>query len=301
VKAKTKKVLKHQKILQFKKIKNLIRLVVVPHKKNQYRPHLTRRYGLVIVLVLVFGLQIGYNFIKTGQVLGIESNITITSLYERTNQERSKVGVKTLTLSEKLNQAAYLKAQDMFDKQYWAHDSPDGTEPWKWFGDVGYNYNKAGENLAKNFNTTNGVMTAWLNSIEHKKNVLNPDYEDVGFAVVSGDMNGETISLVVALYGMPAEKAVAGVSNNFVESPVNQGSNITTQFAVAIQSLTPAVMVGLSLIAFAIIVASSAHANRHKLPRALRKSWYRHHGLYKAVGLTFIGLAIILLYSNGQI
>jgi len=145
----------------------------------------------------------------------------------------------------------------MLDKQYWSHDSPDGTEPWKWLGDVDYNYNKAGENLAKNFSTTRGVMTAWLNSLEHRKNVLNPDYEDVGFAVVNGSMNGEPVSLVVALYGMPAEKAVAGVSNNFIKSPVNQGSSIVTQFAVAIQSLTPAVMLGLFLIAVTIVIASS--------------------------------------------
>lgn len=301
MKAKTKKVLKHQKRLKSKKIKNLIRLAVVPHKKNQYRPHLIRHYGLAAVLILVFGMQFGYNFVKTGQVLGRESDITITSLYESTNYERSAAGVKNLELSEKLNRAAYLKAQDMLDKQYWSHDSPDGTEPWKWLGDVDYNYNKAGENLAKNFSTTRGVMTAWLNSLEHRKNVLNSDYEDVGFAVVNGSMNGEPVSLVVALYGMPAEKAVAGVSNNFIKSPVNQGSSIVTQFAVAIQSLTPAVMLGLFLIAVTIVIASSAHANRHKLPRALRKSWYRHHGLYKVISLTFIGLAIILLYSNGQI
>lgn len=301
MKAKTKKVLKHQTRLQSKKIKNLIKLAIVPHKRNQYRPHLTRRYGLAIILILVFGMQLGYNFLKTGQVLGRESDITITSLFESTNQERVNSGAKKLSLNDKLNQAAYLKAQDMLNNQYWSHDSPNGTEPWKWFGDVGYNYNKAGENLAKNFSTTRGVMTAWLNSLEHKKNVLNPDYEDVGFAVASGYMNGEPISLVVALYGMPAEKAVAGVSNNFVESPVNQGSNILTQFAIAIQSLTPAVILGLSLIAATIVIASSAHANRHKLPRALRQSWYRHHGLYKIISLTFIGLAIILLYSNGQI
>ena len=56
-------------------------------------------------------------------------------------------------MNPKLNEAAQLKAQDMFRYNYWAHTSPRGVEPWKWLGDVGYTYSIAGENLAKNYPT----------------------------------------------------------------------------------------------------------------------------------------------------
>ena len=144
-------------------------------------------------------------------------------------------------------------------------------------------------------------MTAWMNSPEHKANVLKSDYRDVGFAVVSGDMNGKPTSIVVALYGLSAESAVAGDQKSVSSAVPTVKPNILTQFAVSIQSVTPAVMGGLVLIALTTIVAASAHVHRRKLPKSLRRSWYRHHGIYKVVGLMSFSLIIILMYGGGQI
>jgi len=276
-------------------------MMLVPHRNNDYRPHIIRRYGLVLAIFIIAGLQFGYNSIKTGDILGRESDITINSLLAQTNQSRLQIGETSLVLNDKLNEAAYLKAQDMFDDQYWAHDAPDGTEPWKWLGDVGYNYNEAGENLAKNFTSTSAVMTAWLDSPEHKANVLKDGYQDVGFAVVSGELDGEPTSLVVALYGLPAKTAVAGAQKSFADAVPTGQVNILTQFAIAFKSVTPAVIGSLILITLLIIVALLAHAHRSKLPKLLRRSWYRHSGLYKAIGLVSLSLVIIFLYSGGQI
>ena len=300
-KTKTKKQLKSV----IKNVKYNARLIVVPHKKNGYRPHLIRFSGILAILIAVIGMQLGYNGARTGNVLGVESDITITSLFNQTNVYREEVGVGALNLSSKLDQAAYLKAQDMFAKQYWAHDSPDGVEPWAWFGDVGYNYNEAGENLAKNFSTTNGVMTAWINSPTHRANIVNKDYKDVGFAVVSGTLDKKPATLVVAFYGDPASGAVASTSSgsgaNFSESSQTNQPNIFTQFAIATQSITPAVMGSLALLMVGVVVAVITHKNRHRLSRKLKQSWYRHHGLYKATGFIFLGLFIIFLYGGGQI
>ncbi len=300
MKAKTNNNKKHIK-KAVKHVKHGVKLAVIPHKKNDYRPHLIRVYGLIIIVFAVVGLQLGYNGVKTGNVLGVESNITITSLFDQTNVARQQIGIKPLNLNEKLNHAAYLKAQDMYKKQYWAHNSPDGVQPWKWVGDVSYNYNEAGENLAKNFTTTNAVMTAWLNSPEHEANIIKSTYEDVGFAVVSGDLDKKPTTIVVALYGAPADKAVAGTGSSFSESTQTNQVNILTQFAIATQSVTPAVILSLVVIGLAMIVASVAHVYRRKLPKSLRKSWYRHHGLYKATGLAVLGVVVVFLYSGGQI
>ena len=136
-------------------------MAIVPHHKNGYRPHLIRGYGLVALAFAVIGVQLGYNGATTGNVLGLQSDITINTLFDQTNQARVSAGVAPLLLNDHLNQAAYMKAQDMFAKQYWDHIAPDGTQPWKWFGDAGYNYDEAGENLAKGFTATDAVVTAW--------------------------------------------------------------------------------------------------------------------------------------------
>ncbi len=284
-----------------KLVKHTFKLVIIPHKKNDYRPHLIRRYGLLAIFIFVIGLQLIYNGTTTGNVLGRETDISISSLLYQTNLARAQANKAPLKLNTKLNQAAYLKAQDMYDKQYWAHNAPDGTQPWKWFGDVGYNYDEAGENLAKNFTTTNAVMTAWLNSPEHKANVMKDGYQDVGFAVVSGELDSKPTSIVVALYGSPADSAVAGVQSTFSGALQSGQVNILTQFAVAMQSISPALMGGLVLIALAIVVAAFAHTYRQKLPKKLRQSWYIHHGLYKVAGLLSFGIIMIFLYGGGQI
>jgi len=301
VKTKTKITKKIVKSNIMGRVKHSLKMAIVPHKKNGYRPHLVRGYGLVAIAFIVIGLQLGYNGAKTGNVLGRESNITVESLLANTNQERVKAGEPQLNLDNKLVKAAYLKAQDMFDRQYWAHNAPDGTEPWKWFGDVGYNYDMAGENLAKNFTSTSSVMTAWMNSPEHKSNVLKGDYQDVGFAIVSGDMDGQPTSIVVAMYGLSAQSATANIQKAVASAVTTERANILTQFAISIQSATPAVMGGLALLMLGMFVSILAHAHRNKLPKILRQSWYRHHGLYKAVGLMSFSLVIIFLYGGGQI
>jgi len=55
------------------------------------------------------------------------------------------------------------------------------------------------------------------------------------------------------------------------------------------------------LIALAAGVALAAHAYRRKLPKTLRQSWYRHHGLYKAAGMMSLGVMVIFLSGGGQI
>lgn len=144
MKAKTKNQTKSLKRV-VKRVHHAVKLAVVPHKKNDYRPHLIRKYGLAVVVFLVIGIQVGYNLSTVGKVLGVQSDITALSLLNQTNQARRTAGVGDLTLNDKLNQAAALKAQDMLTNQYWAHTSPDGVEPWKWFDDAGYKYSEAGK------------------------------------------------------------------------------------------------------------------------------------------------------------
>lgn len=300
VKAKTKKAKTTSKSV-IKRAHRAVKLAIVPHEKNNYYPHLIRKYGIAVIVFLVIGIQIGYNLATAGTVLGVESNITITSLFDQTNEAREQAGVAPLALNEKLNKAAYLKAQDMITNQYWAHVSPSGVEPWKWFGDVKYDYSEAGENLAKGFYSTNAVMTAWMNSPEHKENIINANYQDVGFAILTGELDGKQTTLIVALYGQPAESLITNVANTFSEAKTVGQTNFLTQFAVALQSITPAGIAALALIAFTIVVSAFAHTKRHKLPKAIQQSWKKHHALYKAIGMASLGLVVIFFYGGGQI
>lgn len=280
---------------------NAVKLVIVPSKNNDYLPHLIRNYGLTLIIIFVICVQVGYNFVTSGQVLGTQSDITITSLFEQTNEARQQARVSPLELNDNLNNAAYLKAQDMFSNQYWSHTSPSGVEPWKWFGDAKYKYGEAGENLAKGFYSTSAVMTAWLNSPDHKGNIINPNYQDVGFAIMTGEFNGKSTTIIVAMYGLPVESIVAGVKSIFSEPEAVPQTNLINQFAVALQSITPATIFALVILSFAMVVSAFSHTKRHKLPKSIQQSWKKHQGLYKALGMASLGLVLIFLYSGGQI
>ena len=128
-----------------------------------------------------------------------------------TNKERRNAGVNPLIFNEKLSEAAIKKAQDMFEYDYWAHNSPSGKTPWVFIKSSGYKYVYAGENLARGFSTAEDVIKAWMtSSAGHRENMLSSNYQDVGFAVKIGKLNGEETVLVVEELGnlyMPIAKS----------------------------------------------------------------------------------------------
>ena len=279
-------------------VRQHVKLAFVPHAGNQHRPHLIRWYGLGTVFVLIIAIQAVYNFSASGSVLGVAAPVSAQQLLSETNAARLQANEKPLKLNAELSKAAFLKANDMLQKQYWAHVAPDGTTPWHWFAVAGYNYAAAGENLAKNFPSAYAVMNAWMASPEHKRNILTAAYSDVGFAVIDGKLSGKQTTLIVALYGTPASQAAMLAAN---QAPPLQKESLIARLGLGLQSLTPAAVASLFLVTVAISVALTAHFSRRKLPKRLRESWYRHHGLMKAGGMIALVVIVLFLYGGGQI
>ena len=297
---------KRQKLTRYEstrqRAKRHAKLAFVPHKANQYRPHLVRRWGLLSVLALVFFMQATYNFTTEGSVLGDSSDLTATQLITTTNETRAKAGLNLLAPSEELEDAARAKALDMFDRQYWAHNAPDGTEPWVFLDRAGYSYAAAGENLARNFSSSQATVAAWMASPEHRANLLEEDYEDIGLAVAYGQMEGRQTTIVVAMYGEPSATSL-GARVVSPASTVASASSLSpvTRLGVALQGLSPAVVGSLILMLVAALVALVAHAYRDKLPKGLRRSWYRHHGLIKSGGLASLAVVMVIIYGGGSL
>ncbi|WJW99940.1 CAP domain-containing protein [Priestia aryabhattai] len=103
------------------------------------------------------------------------------------NQEREKQGLKPLTLNKKLSDVARTKSKDMMDKGYFDHNSPTYGSPFDMMKQFGIEYTTAGENIAKGQQSPEDVMNAWMNSVGHRKNILNPDFTEIGVGYVKGD------------------------------------------------------------------------------------------------------------------
>lgn len=188
----------------------------IPSEHNAYRAHSVQINMLSVYLFVAITLVfINKQTSFFTNVLGVATDITATKLLEYTNAERQKLGLAPLTENTQLNEAAYKKATNMFQNNYWAHFGPNGESPWDFIKQSGYQYEYAGENLAKNFLFSQNVVDAWMNSPTHKENILRKDYSEVGFAVVNGMLNGEETTLVVQMFGSPVAHAITQI-----ESPV---------------------------------------------------------------------------------
>jgi hypothetical protein len=150
------------------------------------------------------------------------ADITKSSLENFANQTRQSLGLQPLAESEKLNQAAKLKAENMVQNQYFDHTSPTGITPWFWFKQAGYNYKYAGENLAVGFFESEEVFNAWLNSPSHKANIVNPKYTEVGTAILNGFGSGNAIVVVQEFGTQLPVKQVATQPKTQVKPPVTQ-------------------------------------------------------------------------------
>ncbi len=175
----------------------------IPNPKEKIKARFLSNKALSLYTLFVFTVLILFRFVPiyAPGILGYASDIHVRELLEYTNKRREDVGLAPLRLDENLSSAAHLKALDMFEKDYWAHVSPDGVQPWDFIINVGYDYSYAGENLAKNFQASKEVVDAWYASESHKENLLSPHYEDIGFAVVNGVLNGYETTLVVQTFG----------------------------------------------------------------------------------------------------
>src|SRR4051812_790985 len=71
---------------------------------------------------------------------GKASSLSATEIIDLTNLERRLNTVGPLQENKLLDEAARLKLQDMFDRQYFEHISPDGKGPGSLAEKVGYSY-----------------------------------------------------------------------------------------------------------------------------------------------------------------
>jgi uncharacterized protein YkwD len=193
----------------FRKILLKFLIIFTPCKENDYRPKFLESNFLLYYLIFLLLLKIiTFSVLVHLPNTIFFADISHSSLIRLTNEERGLIGISSLRKNELLNQAAYLKAQDMINHDYFSHESPLGVTPWHWFSETGYDYNVAGENLGIGFLDSEEIYLAWDNSPSHKANLINPKYEDIGICVLKGDFNGSQTTIVVQLFGALQKQAV---------------------------------------------------------------------------------------------
>ncbi|TSD66499.1 CAP domain-containing protein [Inquilinus sp. KBS0705] len=92
-----------------------------------------------------------------------------------------------LVWNDELEKAAHGHAKDMASKKYFSHTSKDGRSMSDRIVFAGYYFKgyksfTVGENIAWGQNSIEEVMSGWFKSEGHCRNLMNPDFKEVGVA-----------------------------------------------------------------------------------------------------------------------
>jgi hypothetical protein len=156
-----------------------------------------RQFKLFILILSVMG-----SFLLSENLV-FASEITPENIFKLVNKERIKYKLPPLVKNNKLNQAASYKVSDLLEKNYFAHSSPKGKKFFEWIDEENYNYLYAGENLAMDFITAEGIIKAWMKSKSHRDNILSNNYIETGISVKAGFFKDHPTIIVSQLFGTP--------------------------------------------------------------------------------------------------
>lgn len=167
----------------------------------------TKYFGIGITLFLLSGLCYS--------VASVTANSAFDAgkIIELANSDRKSQGLSPLKQNPELSLAANLKLDDMIQNGYFDHVSPEGVSPWHFVNKAGYVYAAAGENLALNFSDPQKVEQAWMDSPEHRGNILNPRFSEIGIAQKEVIYKGQRTNFIVEYFAVPQKLADAQSAN----------------------------------------------------------------------------------------
>src|SRR3954451_1049021 len=134
-------------------------------------------------------------------------------ILQELNDLRASHHLHPLTLSRSLSAASLARTKEMAADGYFAHDSGDGSAFWKriqhFYAASGYGYWSVGENLlwsTPDVNSPGAIKLCW-NSPEHKKNMLDPRWREIGIAALHigtapGVYGDQEVTIVTTDFGV---------------------------------------------------------------------------------------------------
>jgi uncharacterized protein YkwD len=163
---------------------------------------LERRTAIVVVIATAIALSPAT--VAHGQESADLEELRDRAL-ELVNQDRARNGLPALEAGPLLDQAALVHAEDMLERNYYAHVSPEGdTVVDRYAAAGGSRWEFVAENISQCAGCTAGLQTVvnlqrgWMDSPEHRANILAEGLDQFGFAIASG---GGTVYAVQTFAG----------------------------------------------------------------------------------------------------
>jgi uncharacterized protein YkwD len=146
-------------------------------------------------------------------------------IFSRTNQFRAQEKRAALKTNPQLTEAAQAFAQYLAQSDKFSHTA-DGKEPWDRTAKAGYQHCIILENIAYEYSsagfTTEDLasrfVTGWENSPGHRRNLLDPDVQDIGVGLARSSRTGRYYA--VQDFGRPKSAMITFKVTNRLNHPV---------------------------------------------------------------------------------
>jgi uncharacterized protein YkwD len=135
----------------------------------------------------------GITFI--GNIMNPPLPYNSNQIHNAINNERTKLGLQPLVYSAKLESIAYNRSLVISTNEVlehgpnWSFEIKTAYPAWK----------EVGENLADGHETVEQLVKDWMNSPEHKANIVG-NYNTTGISVSKGKIRGEEKVIVVQTF-----------------------------------------------------------------------------------------------------
>jgi uncharacterized protein YkwD len=201
-----------------------------PPKQNSKTNSRHIQPAVLVLIALIFLLMKTLSFLYLPRPAAYASDLTIENILNAVNKERGLRDLITLNTNFMLSSAAQSKSDDMQARHYFAHVDPDGNYIWLKIVAAGYTpYLQLGENLAIEFDSTDSLMAAWMNSPTHRANILNDGFKDQGMGLAFGNPNsGQYHSAITNTFGTLIAKKTEAVPSLKFPSPAVNGAGTKT-------------------------------------------------------------------------
>ena len=140
-----------------------------------------------IILASACGLLVVLGLVRAGESPAFKMTEDEAKLLELTNQERKKKELAPLRPSAVLFKLARDHSANMAKQGKMDHVL-DGKTPFDRMKDAGYMFARGGENIAVGDAKVDlpTVMGAWMESKQHRENILGPEFSEIGLGLVRG-------------------------------------------------------------------------------------------------------------------
>ena len=110
----------------------------------------------------------------------------IRTLAELVNRHRRGVGCKDLEWFDPVAAVAQKHSEDMVRRNFFDHKSPEGVTPFQRLNAAGLHFTRAAENMAYGQETAHAVLSSWLNSPGHRRNIEDCAMREHGIGFARG-------------------------------------------------------------------------------------------------------------------